>query len=391
MKTKSFWLCFGGTALGIAMLQAAEPASPPTPPPGQVLVSAVPPAPASVGPKIQFATPVYDFVKTKAGDPIKHVFYFTNVGDATLELSNVRPGCGCTTTGEWTKKVEPGNTGSIPIQVATVNFNGPVVKTVNVDSNDKTQPSTVLQIKGTIWRPIEVNPQLAYMNIVADAPENASSTVKIINNTEEPMTVSPPESNNKQFKAEIKTVQPGKEFELVVKPVPPLTPGSIQGQITVKTTSTNMPLITVSTFANVQAAVTVTPTQITLPGGPLGTITKPTITIQNNGTNSVQLSDATVNAKGVDLSLAEPQPGKLFTATLSFPQGFEMGQGEKVEFEVKTTHPQFPVIKVPVVQLPKPALPPVAPVTPVGAPAKPSASLGPITPPPVPAPARASK
>src|SRR6516162_3356602 len=148
-----------GSAVSFAQQQPAAAEAAPSAAP-----AAAPTAPAPAGPKLQFATPVFDFGKTRAGDPVKHVFYFTNPGDATLELSKVRPGCGCTTTGEWTKKVEPGQTGSIPIQVATVNFNGPVVKTVTVDSNDKAQPSTVLQIKGTIWKPVEVNPQMAYFN-----------------------------------------------------------------------------------------------------------------------------------------------------------------------------------------------------------------------------------
>src|SRR5437899_7982291 len=56
-------------------LEAAPPAAAPAPT-----------APAAVGPKIQFATPIYEFGKIRSGEPVKHIFYFTNVGDATLEL-----------------------------------------------------------------------------------------------------------------------------------------------------------------------------------------------------------------------------------------------------------------------------------------------------------------
>ena len=367
-------------ASGICFAQEPHPApvAPPPIPAGAPPAVPVPTVPAAPAAKIQFETPVYDFGKTKAGDPIKHIFYFTNVGDATLELSNVRPGCGCTTAGEWTKKVEPGQTGSIPIQVATVNFNGPVVKTVNVDSNDKATPSTVLQIKGTIWKPIEVNPQMAYFNVVADSPAGASSIVRIVNNTDEPMTISEPEVNNKSFSTELKTVQPNKEFQLIVKAEGPLKPGSLQGQITLKTSSTNMPVINVTAFANVQPIISVTPPQVTLPGGPLANLTRPTVTIMVNGTNMVKLSDATVaGGKDVEVQLAEPQPGKVFTATLSFPQGFQIEQGQQVEFTAKTTHPEFPTIKVPIVQMPPPPQPVAVP-----APAK--APTGSVAPPPTP-------
>ena len=68
------------------------------------------------GPKIQFATPMYDFGKVKSGELVKYTYVFTNVGGATLQVSNVQASCGCTTAGEWTRQVEPGQTGSIPIQ-----------------------------------------------------------------------------------------------------------------------------------------------------------------------------------------------------------------------------------------------------------------------------------
>ena len=81
-----------------------------------------------IGPKIQFATPVYDFGRIKSGEPVKHTYVFTNTGDRLLIIKSVQPGCGCTTVGEWTKQAEPGQTGSIPIQFNTSGYNGPVTK-----------------------------------------------------------------------------------------------------------------------------------------------------------------------------------------------------------------------------------------------------------------------
>ena len=62
---------------------------------------------------MQFATPLYDFGRMKAGDPVKYTYLFTNTGDRLLLLNSVQPQCGCTTAGDWTKQVEPGQTGSI--------------------------------------------------------------------------------------------------------------------------------------------------------------------------------------------------------------------------------------------------------------------------------------
>jgi hypothetical protein len=223
-----------------------------------------------------------------------------------------------------------------------------------VTCNDPNQPTVVLEIKGNIWKPIDVTPQFAVLNVTADAPSNAT-TVRIVSNEEGPLTLSAPESSNPAFATELRTNQPGKEFQLIVKTVPPLPAGNVQGQITLKTSSTNMPVINVSAWANVQQAVMVMPSQITLPSGPLANPMPSTISIRNNGTNALAMTEPAVNAKGVDVQLKELQPGRYFTLTVSFPAGFEMAQGKKVEVSVKSNHPQFPIIKVPVIQAPRPA------------------------------------
>ncbi|MCX6925667.1 MAG: hypothetical protein NT154_21020, partial [Verrucomicrobia bacterium] len=58
-----------------------------------------------------------------------------------------------------------------------------------------------------------------------------------------------------------------------------------------------------------------------------------------------------------------------FAVALNFPAGFEIAQGEKVELSIKSNHPQFPIIRVPIVQPPRPTPPVVPPVLPAAAPA----------------------
>lgn len=337
-------------AAGTALVRADGP-----PPAAPAAAPAATPAPAT-GAKVQFETPTYDFGRAKAGEPVKHTFIFTNTGCETLQINNVRPGCGCTTAGEWTKKVEPGKTGEIPIQVNTANFNGPIMKNVSVDSNDKSQPTAVLYLKGTVWKPVEINPQFAMINVPPET-QSGATVIRIINNMDEPLTVSDPKVNNPSFSATIKTNQPGKEFEMTVSIVPPIRTGYSQATVTLKTSSTTMPTITANVGANVQAAVTVIPQQITLPPGPLANQTMPSITIQNNSTNLLTLSEAATTAKDVQVKVNEANPGRLFTATLTFPQGYEQPQGERPEFTVKTSNPNFAVIKVPIVQNLRPQTP----------------------------------
>ena len=361
-------LAFSALALGTASV-GAQPTSAPAP--------AAVAATNAVGPKIKFATPLYDFVKARSGDAVKYTYIFTNTGDQLLILTNVAPQCGCTAAGDWTRQVEPGKTGNIPIQFNTANYNGPVFKQVTVTCNDKSQSTLFLQLKGTVYKPLEINPQLAVLNIPPDA-ETASMVVNITNNMDEALTLSAPESNNRAFTSELKTTQPGKGYQLIISAVPPLKPGSTQGQINLKTSWTNQPVLTVSVYANVQPAIVVIPSHITLSPAPLASAQTPSVMIQNNSTNQLTLSEPAVNAQGVETQLKEIQAGRSFNALVTFPQGFEIPSGQQVELTVKSSNPKFPVVRVPITQFPRPAAP-AAPVTP-------AAVTTPDLPPPLPAP-----
>ncbi len=226
-----------------------------------------------------------------------------------------------------------------------------------------------LQLKGTIWKPVDVNPMFAMINVPPDYPPNNSATVHIVSNEEQPLTLSAPESNNKAFTAEVKTNQPGKDFQLVIMATLAPDSGNAQGQISVKTSSTNVPVINLTAWANVQPLVTLIPQQVMLPSGPTTEGQTAAVTIQNNSTNALLLSDPSVDAKDVKVDIKETQaPGKAYTATLTFPAGFEIAQGTKTELSIKTSSQRTPVIKIPVLQMPHPQSPVITPITPVPAP-----------------------
>jgi hypothetical protein len=79
------------------------------------------------------------------------------------------------------------------------------------------------------------------------------------------------------------------------------------------------------------------------------------LTIINNSTNPVALSEPAVDAKDVNITITQSQPGRYFTVVLTFPTGFELPAGQPASFTAKTTHPQFPLVKVPIYQAARPA------------------------------------
>src|SRR5262245_33388450 len=93
IRRESIFGIFMIGACAVALAQQAPPTTPPgAPAPAAPAAAAAAPAiPDGVGARIEFATNIYDFGRLKSGDPVKYTYYFTNTGDALLELSDVKP------------------------------------------------------------------------------------------------------------------------------------------------------------------------------------------------------------------------------------------------------------------------------------------------------------
>jgi len=343
-----------GLTLMLAQLAGAATAPVVTPP---APAATTPPNPNA--PKAQFAETSFNFGKVAPTDKPQHDFIVTNIGKTTLEITDVRPGCGCTTAGTWDRKIEPGQTGKIPLAFNPANFTGPISKGATVTCNDPEHASYYLQFQATVWRPIELQPQYVYFMPVEGEVTNDTKIVKIVNNLEEEVKLEAPKSASAAFTAELKTIRPGKEFELHVTYAGPVSNAPPQGNITVGTSSTNMPLLSVNAVAMPQPGLVALPQQINIPAGPLAPDYRYPAMIRNNSHTLVKLSEPSINIEGATVDLQEVEPGKNFRLNLGFPTNFQAKAGQPMELTVKTTNPKYPVMRVPINQMAaiKPAVP----------------------------------
>ena len=300
------------------------------------------------GPHAFFPESVFDFGTVTVGATVKHTFTFTNTGDQALEITDVKSTCGCTTAGAWSRRTEPGKSGSIPVEFHTGHFNGPVVKEVTVTCNEPNKKNVVLRLQGVVWHPIAISPAGATFSGVLDNPTNMFRTIRITNQEDYPLILREPKSNQRAVAAEILTNEPGKSYELTVKLVPPLGAGHVFGEISIPTSSTNMPVITVPVWAIAQPAVMVLPGRLELPVGPFTNQVSRAVSVRNNDSAPLELSDVTVSAKGVEAKVYELQKGQNLSVVLSFPVGFAAKKGETFELSFKSNNPKFSVVKVPI-------------------------------------------
>ena len=107
------------------------------------------PQPLGTAPKLAIAAFEHNFGSVKAGTPLTFTFKVKNEGDADLEIKNVAPACGCTSS-QFDKVVASGKQGSITLEIKnTTGYKGDIVKNATVTTNDPSQPSFTLTLRAT--------------------------------------------------------------------------------------------------------------------------------------------------------------------------------------------------------------------------------------------------
>lgn len=101
-------------------------------------------------PVIKFKSTTFDFGQAASGKTLDIAYEFENAGDEVLIIKSIVPGCGCTTAALTKKEYKPGEKGMIAGKFNTSGYNGKVIKTITVTSNDPDAAETRLSLSGTV-------------------------------------------------------------------------------------------------------------------------------------------------------------------------------------------------------------------------------------------------
>ncbi len=188
-----------------------------------------------------------------AQSPLKAVVEVKNVGTESLNISEVKPGCGCTGTILDQKELAPGEIGKIDVSLNVAGVNGPITKNITISSNDAASPTKMLYLKAEIARAITMSPTqyLVYNNLTVG--QRSESKVTIKNNTAEDITISDPILSEAGLTVNIKksvTIKAGTEFELIAQ-YTPKTKGYFNGSVKLKTSSADFPMLDIPAYGNV--------------------------------------------------------------------------------------------------------------------------------------------
>lgn len=87
------------------------------------------------GPAVQIPDPTFDFGKVCQGARVAHTFWIKSVGDDTLRITKVVPGCGCTKAPLRDSVVAPGDSTELDIFFSTKSYRGHVTKKPYLETN----------------------------------------------------------------------------------------------------------------------------------------------------------------------------------------------------------------------------------------------------------------
>jgi hypothetical protein len=307
----------------------------------------------SNGPVLTFEDADFDFGEVAEGSSVTHEYTFTNTGKSLLEIEEVKPTCGCTVAGDFTKKAEPGKKGTISVTFRTQGYDGHVKKSIIVRSNVADKPEIFLTLEGDVKSVISVSPKSISLGQVDDtttAPISGSFT--ITNSSKTPLTILDLVTQGPLVKAGLTKIRDGFEYKVTVTVSPPFKERQNMEWITVKTDSKKMPSINVSYSYYATPASRVNPIAIMLSNDDLARGTDREITMECRPGFSMSIADIKSSDPKITFKLKETKKGRSFKLTVHIPAGYRLDDANMPTISFKLENvPNEPSYSVPIYRM----------------------------------------
>jgi hypothetical protein len=281
-------------------------------------------APAVTGqPKCVVKEMVFDAGRITKGDPIKHDFILENQGTTVLEITSVKPGCGCTVT-EYDPKIKPGKTGKISATVTTAAFSGPIVKPIAVTTSDPQMASFQLAIKAEVHSLLNVEPSETQQFGLVFKGQSLEKEFTIKAEDGAPFQVNSVEALDPALKYELIPAPDKKSAVFKVTLPAEHGVGPINGRFTLSTTHPKIPTLTINVFGTVRDPLTLSPEAVHFSGmnrawveeHPDDVSLKKSVILSDEQGAGLEIKSATSTLTNVGVEVKELEPKKRFSVEL---------------------------------------------------------------------------
>lgn len=310
----------------------------------------------AAAPKMVIREKVVDAGTVPQGEVVDVEFVIANEGTAPLEVTSVRPTCGCTVA-DYDREIPPGGTGKVAARLDTTDFAGPISKSILVRTNDPDTPATTLVIKTTVKPFVEVLPRkLVRFNAVQKAP--VAEKIVVVGGTDvDDFKVTEVTTGEQYLEVAVRRLEDDeriqgkgpRQFELTLSVANDAPVGPVSSEMVVHTNHPKAPKVPVKVYGVVRALVHVTPPQIQF--GAVEAKLRPgrnVIVVSNRGgAADMEITGVEVDDPAFSAAASTVEEGRRFQVTVTIQEDADPGARDAT-LTIRTTDPDHPVIEVPV-------------------------------------------
>lgn len=187
-------------------------------------------------------------------DPLKAKVKIRNAGSKLLKITEVKPGCGCTTAPLDKSELNPGEEATLDITLRIGGAGNQVTKSIRISSNDPTEPNKYLFLKATVFHPISLSPTQYFTFNEMTVGKESTAKLTLKNNTDHEVKLSNVEFTPADLSLNLpkeKILKPGETFDLIAKVIPQKK-GYFNCTVKIKTTDPDMKELVIPGYGNVK-------------------------------------------------------------------------------------------------------------------------------------------
>lgn len=291
----------------------------------------------------------------RIGTKVQHTFTVQNTGDAPLKISEVKPGCGCTTANLAKSELQPGESTEIAATLDLTMRRGKQDKHIDVLSNDPKQPRFQLLMRVLSKDDFEITPPFLDLGQMLTGVEvTRKATLRVLSEQPYRITELLPVKGN--VKATWESAPDFKTHTITVVIPPQTAAGTFFDNVQIRTDNKDSPMLPLQVIGTIQAGITLSATEIMVEPG-AANITR-NVTLRAGTIKTFTVIDARIDDPAVTIDVLPPTVfGQQVRVKFATVNPGVIGK----DLVIRTDAPGFAEVRVPVKAAGAPA--PAAPAT----------------------------
>jgi len=288
---------------------------------------------SDAGPRVVIDEPVVDAGRVPVGQTIEAEFSLRNEGTETLEITQVKPACGCTVA-EFDKEIAPGATGKVHASVDTSRIAGPNAKAITVYTNDQATPRLQLTIKSEVRPYLVAQPGYARFTSMVHGDRDQKANQLLLADDFEDLEIVGVKSPRpwievtyrEATEAEREPKISGRQWHVEVTAKSDAPPGPVADYIKIETNHPVQKVLELPVSGFVRPMIAVTPQDVNFGSVDPGEEQSWGILVRNFGSGAMKLETLENTVPGMKVDVEPIEPGRQYK--IVFQPTTEMAKGQ---------------------------------------------------------------